>query len=363
MQLAPYFLVNKLSNGTADPDWYLWRKAASGKEEDRVLVTNHAAKLIWDQPNKFYTQHEFIETFQQHIDLTGEGWWILDLTINSPVSIWIVRPDRMRPIPHSTEFLSGYIYTGPDGEEVPFTLDEVIQIKMPNPLDPYRGLGPVQALMVDLDTTRYSAEWNRNFFLNGAEPGGIIEVPTKLSDDEFNEMNERWREQHQGVNKAHRVAIIENGKWVNTKFTQKDMEFSVLREASRDIIREAFGIHKGVLGLVDDVNRANAEAGEYAYGKHLLVPRLERIKGTLNNKFLPKFGATAKGLEFDYISPVTGNLDEENQSRTSKVNAVKTLIDAGFDADEACDTVGLPRMTHDIANRIATIGGAVAGRT
>ncbi|KKK81335.1 hypothetical protein LCGC14_2814460, partial [marine sediment metagenome] len=61
-------------------------------------------------------------------------------------------------------------------------VDDVVQLKMPNPLDPYRGMGPVQSILADLDSERYSAAWNRNFFINGAEPGGIIEVDRRLDD-------------------------------------------------------------------------------------------------------------------------------------------------------------------------------------
>lgn len=356
-QLGTLFaIVNKTSNATAGIEWNLWRKSPSGKKEDRTPILRHLALELWNRPNPFNTQHDFVEAFQQHIDLTGEGWWIIDRDPNFrslPLGLWCVRPDRMEPVPHPTDFLSGYIYTGPNGEQIPFGLDEVIQLKMPNPLDPYRGLGPVQAVMTDIDSAKYSAEWNRQFFRNGAEPGGVIEVPQKLEDDEFNDMVTRWREQHQGVSKAHRVAILENAKWVNTKFSQKDMEFNALRDSSREIIREAFGFPKFMLGLVDDVNRANAEASEYMFDKHLTVPRADRIKDTLNSKYLPLFGDTATDLEFDYVSPVTGNSEEENNERNSKTSSAKTLIDAGFDPSESLKAMGLPEIKFIGARAVA----------
>ncbi len=50
--------------------------------------------------------------------------------------------------------------------------------------------------------------------LREAEPGGIIEVPTPLSDPDFDQLRDRWNEQHRGVANAHRVAILEHGKWI-----------------------------------------------------------------------------------------------------------------------------------------------------
>ncbi|MEU2402806.1 phage portal protein [Streptomyces rubiginosohelvolus] len=342
-----FSIVNRTSNATAQVEWKLWRKAKSGLKEDRIEVTSHAALDLWNKPNPFMPRQEFVETFQQHVDLVGEGWWVIGYhpaVKNLPLEMWPVRPDRMTPVPSQEKFLAGYIYTSPDGEQVPLGLHEVIQLRMPNPLDPYRGMGPVQAVLADLDATRYSAEWNRNFFLNSAEPGGIIEVPTRLSDPDFDQLRERWNEQHRGVANAHRVAILEHGKWIDRKLTQRDMQFVELRDVSRAVLREAYGISAFALGEVTDVNRATAEAAKAWFAEQLTVPRLERIKGALNHDLLPLFGATAEGLEFDYEDPVPPNPEAEAAQLTSKVTAAKALIDAGLASDSVLAAMGLPAI-------------------
>jgi HK97 family phage portal protein len=342
-----FSIVNRTSTSTAQVEWNLYRKAKSGRDDERTLVTSHAALDLWNKPNPFMPRTEFVEVEQQHIDLTGEGWWVIayDARSSIPLELWPVRPDRMTPIPSATHFLAGYIYTSPDGEQIPLGLDEVIQIRMPNPLDPYRGMGPVQSILTDLDATRFSAEWNRNFFINSAEPGGIIQVDRRLQDDEFDEMRLRWNEQHRGVAAAHRVAIIEhNAQWVDRKYTQRDMQFAELRHVSRDVIRESFGMPAFALGEVTDVNRATAEASKTWFAEQLTVPRLERFKSALNFDLLPLYGPTAQGLEFDYCSPVPTNAEAENADLTAKVNAAAALVTAGWDPAAALDAVGLPPM-------------------
>jgi HK97 family phage portal protein len=339
-----FSIVNRTSNATAAVDWHLYRKAKSGKKEDRVEVTSHAAIDLWNKPNPFMPRQEFVETSQQHVDLTGESFWVVarDKRFKVPLELWPVRPDRMMPVADPEKFLTGWIYVSPDGEQVPLGLDEVIQLRMPNPLDLYRGMGPVQAILTDLDAVKYSAEWNRNFFLNSAEPGGIIEVEKRLSDDEFDELSMRWEEQHRGVSRAHRVAILEQGKWIDRKYTMRDMQFAELRAVGRDTIIEAFGMHKIAIGISDDVNRASATAGKTLFAEDLTVPRLERHKGALNNDFLPLFGDTARDLEWDYDSPVPADEEAENAARTSKATAAKTYIDAGFTGESVVDALELP---------------------
>lgn len=343
-----FAIVHRTSNATSQAEWKLWRKAKSGRIEDRTEVTSHAALDLWNRPNRFFTRQELIESTQQHVDLTGEGWWVIarhPQARSIPLELWPVRPDRMVPVPDREEFLSGYLYLGPDGEQVPLKLDEVIQLRMPNPLDPYRGMGPVQSILTDLDSMRYSAEWNRNFFVNSALPSGVIEAPTNLSDQEFDVLRDRWDEQHRGVAAAHRVAILEGGlTWKDRTFTQKDMQFAELRGVSREIIREAFGFPKGMLGTVDDVNRANAEAGEVMFARWLVVPRLERIKQALNNDFLPLFGSTATGLEFDYENPTPADREADNEELTARSEAAYNLVSAGYDPEAVRSAVGLPEM-------------------
>lgn len=343
-------IVGRTSNATAQVEWKLWKKAASGLKEDRTEITSHAALDLWNRPNDFYTRQELVESVQQHLDLTGEGWLIAGrskLGGSLPMELWPIRPDKMEPVPHATSFLAGYIYHGPDGNDIPLNVDDVVMLRMPNPMDPYRGLGPVQSILTDLDSHRYSAEWNRAFFLNSAEPGGIIEYDRRLSDDEWLEITSRWREQHQGVAQAHRVAVIEQGKWVDRKYTMRDMQFAELRNVSREVIREAFAFPLPMLGTVENVNRANADAAEVVFARWLVVPRLERFKGALNHNILPMYGAAAKNLEFDYENPVPEDREAENQAMKAKAETAKIYIDLGFTAPSVSEALELPDMEYE----------------
>lgn len=292
-----FAVVSRIAQGVAAPDWHLYRPVRPG---ERTEVEQHEARDLWNSPNPFYTQAELIESSQQHLDLVGEAWWVLLRAGRRPAEIWPVRPDRMKPVPHRTEYIAGYVYTM-GAEKIPLEREDVIFLRLPNPLDPYRGLGPVQSILADLDSERFSALWNRNFFMNSAEPGGIIEFADGIEDeDEFERLRDRWNRQHQGVARSHRVAILERGHWVDRKFSMRDMQFEQMRKVNRDLILGAFGFPKHILGIAEDVNRANAEAAELMFSRWIVRPRLERIRQALNERLLPLFGG---GLEFDFEDP------------------------------------------------------------
>lgn len=363
---APFFMgtvhsiVSLYAEAAARPEWKLYRKQPADARrryaphtdtgsDQRTEVVQHAALDLISNPNPFFTRFTLFEADQQFLDLSGEWYWVLsrDPRATFPLGAWPVSPARMTPVPHPEKFLAGWVYTSPDGrEKVPLATDEVIQGKYPNPVDPMRGLGPVQSVLMDIDAARFSAAWNRQFFLNSAEPRGLVEVPSSLDDDEFDEFQMRWAETHQGIAAAHKVAMLENGaKWVPNQSTVRDMDFVNLRGLARDVVREAFRAPKVMLGVSDDVNRANAQTGQEVFAAWGTVPRLDRKKDVLNNRLLPMFGSTGTGVEFDYVNPVPANRELDQMELTAKTTAAVALIGIGFEPGEVLQMVGLPEMS------------------
>lgn len=325
-----------------------WRLMPIGSDDEKDAIVNHPAAQLWAKPNSFYDQGDFVKTILQHYNLVGESEWYISRNQMSPIplELWPVRPDRVAPVPSATQFLDGWVYMGPDGAKIPWRRDEVVQMKMPNPFDPYRGLGPLAAAMVDVYGERAAAEYNATFFRNSAEPGGVIEFEERLPDEEYDEFVKRWREQHQGVDNAHRVAILERAKWVERRYTLREMQFSESRKLNRDFIRQAFRFPKSVLGDADDVNKATALAGIVMFNEFQVKPLLNDIKSALNGKLLPLFGTSTSGMEFCYTLPVPADKELEISDRDSKATAAKTLVEAGFDPDAVLKYVGLPPMKH-----------------
>ncbi|HTS05685.1 MAG TPA: phage portal protein [Candidatus Eisenbacteria bacterium] len=338
-----FAITNQISTTFSTVEWHLYQRTSVRDKSRRKEILNHGFLDVWNMPNPFYTGQMFRETVQLHLDLIGEGMIVLNKFGSVIYEMWPVRPDRMQPVKHPTKYLTGWIYNGPEGEQVPLTLDQVIQIKYPNPGDPYRGRGPVQTILSDVDAARYSAEWNRNFFINGARPGGIITVDHRMSDEEFRSFTNRWRMQHQGVANAHRVAILENAQWQDTNFSMTDMQFVELRNLPRELIREAFAFPKPMLGTVDDVNRANAEAAKEIMAEGQTVPRLKRWKDVVNTFLLPQF-ALGASLILDFDDPTPINTDTENNARNSMSIAASNLVKAGYHPDDVSEAMGLPPM-------------------
>jgi phage portal protein BeeE len=120
------------------------------------------------------------------------------------------------------------------------------------------------------------------------------------------------------------------------------MQFTELRTLTRDSIMEAFRVHKVLLGIVDDVNRAQAMVSRALFAESLQVPRLERIKAAANNEFLPKFGKTTVGLELDYDSPVPTSAEDDRADILVRAQAALAYAQAGYDGTSIVEALNLP---------------------
>ncbi|MCH9010788.1 MAG: phage portal protein [Chloroflexi bacterium] len=271
----------------------------------RIEVEEHLILDLWNMPNPFYTNDEFLEVSVNHFSLVGEMWWVIvrDKTFRIPVEIWPVRPDRMRPIPHPTDYISGYVYQV-GNEKVFLDIEDVIFIRRPSPLDPYRGIGPIGSIMLDLGSEKAAAQFTANFFRNSAIPGGVIETDETMSDPDRDRLIAGWRAAHQGVGNAWRVAILEKAHWKERMFTQRDMQLDLLRKQGRDIIFGVYGVSKTMMGGTDDVNRANAEAAEVVFARWTVTPLLSRIKAAINGHLVKPFDPT---LSLTFKDPVPAN--------------------------------------------------------
>lgn len=350
-----FSVVNRTSGAVAAEQWHLHRTGTALRDSTCEYdgcdakgvqwVEKHPALTVLETPNKFYTEQEMFESGQQHVDLTGEGWLVIERLGSMPYELWLARPDRIAPVPSERNFIVGYIYTTPDGQEIPLRKENVMSMRMPNPVDPYRGMGPVQTVLNQIDSVKYSAQWNRSLFMNGSRPGGIIKVKPGMSDPDFDQLVTRWEQNHQGIANAGRTAFLEDGEWQDvTQMTVKDMQFVETAELNRDTILLAFGASKFDVGVLEDVNRAASEAAKASFGERMTIPRLDRWKGMLNNDFLPQFPGFNYDLQFVYSNPVPADREADRADREASVRNYCALVAQGVDPVQAANVCGLPPM-------------------
>lgn len=315
-----YACVSSRSEAVGDIELYLCNRKTGEKIEDHELFN-----LIY-KPNSLTTKYELFEATQAFKDLDGNAFWYLAKDQKGVIrEIYSIRPDRMSIVTDKENALKivGYVYKGGDGQMIPFEPTDILHFKSFNPLGnhpmPHRGMGIVEAASWSIDTDNEIREWNYNFFKNSARPDGILYSDGGAVDQtDYNRLSAQWKQEHQGSENVGKIAILSGGiKWQEITRSQKDMDFVNQRTFSRDEILSLFKVPKSVLGITDDVNRANAEASIYVFALRTIKPSMQRIVDILNEFLVPLFD---ENLEFRFVSPVPADRIQVTNEYTMGIN-------------------------------------------
>jgi len=312
-------VVFRIALGCSEVEWTLFDTANQDKPKQ---IFKHPILNLLHQVNPFQTSNEFIALDTIYNELIGESYWALNFNaLGEPAEIILPYPHRMSVVPAKEfPFVKGYVY-GTGAEAVPFDVNEIIHFKYPNPLNQYHGLAPARAIGINLDAEQNADKWVNQFFYNSARPDGVIQFDYNLSDEQFEKLKKQWSEKYKGVSKAHQVALLEGGgKYLQIQNSIKDMDFPNLKQKNRDVILGVFGMPQSVMGISENVNKANAEAGDYTFARWIVKPRLDWKKAKLQEQLIPKF-RRSENLELGFMEVVPETIEQKRDLAESGMRA------------------------------------------
>ena len=328
--------VHKRAESIAGVQWRLYQVKSDGSRRE---ITKHPLVDLWNHPNQLQGGYQFRKSWDINISLFGEMFATLNFKGRLISEMYIMSPEFIEVIPGTDRLIEGYAYKPPNGPKQKLTFEQVFRDYEPSASNPYRGLGWVGSLLTVADTEYMAQEHQRRVLYNGASLGLVVTVEGNPSKDEVDRMQESLRTTHSGwVNAAKNLFLSGGAKVSNIGMTNREMDFYKLRLLGRDVILSAAHIPLSVMGITENVNRANAEAGEYTFAKGVEVPNLERMKNAANNFLCPLYGDY---LELDYESPVPDD-------RAAVIQEIGTGVTAGYMMiDEARQARGDDPLPND----------------
>lgn len=322
--------ANAISNEVASVDFKLMRQTADGPVE----IVKHPLLDLLYKVNSYTTCYDHWYRTQMYLEGVGEAPWYLQRATPKgvPTSMILIRPDRLYMKFDEKTIIGKYMYRKDSGSEIEIDPRDIIFLRNPSVMNQFRGMGTVQAAAVTIDSDDFAELWNRNFYFNGARPDFVLQTEKKLSQPVIERLKKLWESLYKGVNNAHKMAVLEEGLEAKALgLNQKDIDFLEGLRWGRDKILAIFQVPKSILGISEDVNRANAEAAYFSFAKFTVKPRLERIVQQLNEFLVPQFG---DDLYLDFKDPTPDNVVEEAayyaaalnpQSGWMSVNEVRAL--------------------------------------
>lgn len=300
-----------------------------GASGDRKEVTSGNLVRLLQKVNPFWTFNRLLDMTELSLCQWGKCFWFVERGQSgrsTPREIWWARPDRVTIVPHATEYISGFLYTPPDGgEDIFFTRDETVWFHYPNPLDEYQGLAPLAAARLSADTASAAMKSNRNLFTNGIQAGGML-VPksgTTMTEEQAEELELLMEKRFKGADKAHKWGVLRfEAEMKPLAISPKDAEFlGALRWTLEDICR-AYGVPLDLVG--GQRTYENVQAAERAIWTNTIWPEAQFIASELTEFLLPMFGTEADLVEFD-----NSDVEALHESETAAWERAQGQIEKG----------------------------------
>ena len=340
-----YACAWKNASSVAKCELCLYTMGYDNKKEkkEKKEVENHPFLDLMKSVNPFSNGYELKAVTTLNLELTGNAYWYIPKGIlGIPAMIWNIPSHWVKIVPSETEFISGYVVTVPGkATPIPFDETEIIHFRYPSPSDLFYGQGPLWAARLGVDLNTEIRTWGINYFLNNAQPSGILTTEMSLTESQYNRLRDQWNEKYRGVKNAGKMAFLENGlKYQQMGSNVRDARFEFVSEEIRNEICACFGVPASKLGLEAHDNRATAEASDYTYQSETIVPKLTLIQEKINEKLVSLYDPRLFS-EFENIVPEDKDflLKERQINLTTGFSSIDELrLEQGLDPYDLPET-------------------------
>lgn len=312
-----YASIRAVAEDVMNAEFHLFQVKKDKTSEE---VQEHELLDLLDAPNKATPGPVLWYKAVSHLELCGNAYILMSgvkSEADKPQALILLDPAKVKTLKSKdpAKIMDGYEYT--DGTfKTTYQDFEIIHIVYPDPNDPIDGIGTVEAIADWIDEDNYATRFNRSFFKNGARIGGFLEAENAHTPEQLEYLKKSFEQIYSGADNAYRTAALPAGtKYKEGAVNQKDMDFQEGQKFGMTKIMAGFRVPKTALGLVEDVNRANAEATDYIFATRTIAPKLKLIAMFLNLQLVYRYGENL-WLKMENIIP------ENIEAKTKEVTAV-----------------------------------------
>jgi HK97 family phage portal protein len=365
------------------------------------------------KPNPEATRLEFYEQVISSLNLHGNAFILTvrddmgdvkELYCINPLQVRIRRPDPMGEIeyvvtlaqnaqdPVNQFYDNAQPFDPMSVKTMVLTKNEMLHIPMFRLPGQLLGLGPIAAARITLGSAMAAEVYAASYFGNAANPGGVIESPGEMTEEQISDIARNWNMAHTGPYRAGKLGILTGGaSFRPLTLNASDAQLLEVRRFGVEEIARLFRVPISLLGhpVAGAMSFASVEAQNLSFVQHSLRPLLERLEQALSPllpesdgfiKFnldallrgttLERFDAYTKGLREGFLSlndvrssedlSPLGEAGDQYRVPLQNIDAAdardvglklraeiaSSLIQVGFDPKAVTEAVGLPPMAH-----------------
>jgi HK97 family phage portal protein len=265
------------------------------------------------------TSMTFRETMMGNLALHGNAYAFIERDGTAAVTKLV----PIHPLRVEIKVVDGEKYYHVDKKEVyaDFEMIHVCGLSF----DGMVGISPIKAARETFGIGLAANQFGAQFFGNGANVGGVLTHPGRLSDDAYVRIKNSWANSYGGLGNAHKTAILEEGMKIERMTIPPDQaQFLQTREFQVEEVARWFLIPPHMLGdLKNSATRANVEEQGIQFVRNTIRPYAVRweqeftlklfglespffvefnLEGLLRGDIKSRYDAYAVGRQWGWLS-------------------------------------------------------------
>ncbi len=274
-------------------------------------------------------------------------------------------------LPQYAQVWNGQILKNPITTEpivfYPWELAYGVRNKTTNIRNNGYGVSEQEVLMEIMTWTLWGMQYNGNFFKQGSQPKGFINIKNPgTNNTTLNEFRGNWRQMMTSVRNSHKIPVFEgiDLEWVDLQHTNRDMEFHGWVEFLLILTCSVYTIDPSELGF--NFKQSTQMFGQSGQKERLQHSKKKGLSPLLKfiEKIINKYIVSEIDDRFEFIFTGVDIEDREAAAKVAKLELEAGIVSfeyaferrMGRPYDPENDTILNPQMVA--MEQIKTFGGA-----
>lgn len=277
---AVHICVKVISETIASLPCNLYKRRENGKEK----AENHDLYFtLKNLPNPETTAFDFWLMYIVNLLLTGDAFAYIKRDGNGKIlELWNVPSKNVSIERNKTTAELYYKIRDSDGKEAVYYPESIMHTRGMRFDDMDASLDPIKHAREAIGLGMALEEYSSTYFGNGAQVGGLVKTPGKLSDTAFARFRDDFKQNYQGLANSNKILFLEEGS--DFIRVSNNPEESQAIEAKKFQIYEIcrfFNVPPQKVFELDRVLYNNAEHMNIEFEKSCINPTCVRIEQTI----------------------------------------------------------------------------------
>lgn len=318
---AVWACVSIISDSLAMSECNVFARKDGGGWNKLDEATEDIAWVLNMEPNTEMKAIDFRAVLHADALLNGNGYARIERWPDGKVRyLWHIEPKRVE----LTRIEGGLWYlvdNGRGNDRSVIRPENMFHIKGPSP-DGYVGYSILSIARESILLGKSMEGYGKTFFGRGPMPGGILEMPGNVKQQERDDTRKSFERTYGGAKNAGRVVALSGGmKFTQASIANKDAEFIESREFQIEEVCRWFRIPPSKLGVMSKTSYSSQVQAATEFVQYCLMPWARQFEAEADIKLFGAINRGKKTTKLNLRALMQGDPETHSKTLTSHVNA------------------------------------------